>query len=91
LPDQDATEATTATVPEENGEAAVAAPEAESTSPGEAAAETESPKRVRTTPQDEGQNELVVLRRPGRPVVRRRGRTPPSSSSTTVTSSPVAS
>ena len=62
MPDQDATEATTATVPEESGEAIVAAPEAETTSPSEAAPDADGePEAGADEGQDEGQNELVVL------------------------------
>jgi small subunit ribosomal protein S1 len=58
LSDQDATEATTATVPEEHGEAAAATPEAETldTETTETAETTET-----TETPEEGQNELVVL------------------------------
>ena len=56
MPDQDATEATTATVPEESGEATVAAPEAENTNAAEADTENVEAENV-----EEGQNELVVL------------------------------
>jgi small subunit ribosomal protein S1 len=63
LPDQDATEATTATVPDESGEATVAAPEAETTSTDEVAPEPEliDHAGLGAESPEEGQNELVVL------------------------------
>jgi small subunit ribosomal protein S1 len=68
LPDQDVTEATTATVPEESGAAVDAAPEAPTTTEAATDAPTDTPTDAPTdTPtdadasDDEGQNELVVL------------------------------
>ncbi len=59
MPDQDVTEATTATVPDESGEATAAAPEAEVSTTPEAnepdAAESQAVE------EEEGQNELVVF------------------------------
>jgi len=66
LPDQDATEAAaTATVPEENGAAATAAPEAEVTAPGAGAPEASEPEAAEPAVADDteegGQNEFVVF------------------------------
>jgi small subunit ribosomal protein S1 len=64
LPDQDVTEATIATVPEESAAAPEATAEAEVTAPAEApeaADAADAPDASEDSTDDEGQNELVVL------------------------------
>jgi len=66
LPDQDVTEATIATVPEESGEATVAEPEAEAPKIEDGEAEAPETEAVAAAApeeeeEEEGQNELVVL------------------------------